>query len=266
VRTVLYIDDDRASRDLLARIFTRRPDLHLLTAASGAEGVQLARDGDPDLVLSDLQLADRSGLDVLVELRGDPATEHLPVVIISGDSSPARIAELRDAGAADYLTKPFTFVRLLEVVDTHLDLPAAGAAPAGAAPTAGKADAPLDPEVLADLRRLLSRPGLAVSIVEDFLTDAHGLMTELRAGLGDALPADVVDLPGVAPVAHRLAGSAGMFAAHLVAAAAHDLERSAARNDLAAARAALASLEVEVRRATTALRDELARTSSSGEA
>jgi CheY-like chemotaxis protein len=114
---MLYIEDNPSNLRLVERLVKRRPDVMLLTATRGAEGLELARAETPDLVLLDLDLPDTSGADVLTSLRADTRTASIPVVVVSADATPAQIERLRALGANDYVTKPFEVQRLLTVID-----------------------------------------------------------------------------------------------------------------------------------------------------
>ncbi len=83
----------------------------------GSLGLELARQHPPDLILLDLHLPDIQGDEILRQLRADPRTEHLPIVMISADATPAQIERLRAAGASDYLTKPIDVRRFLSLID-----------------------------------------------------------------------------------------------------------------------------------------------------
>ena len=118
---VLYIDDDEDNIFLLQRLFKRMcPDIQLHTAMNGGDGVRAAIDNQPALILLDNRLPDASGEQVLRQLAATPAAA-IPVVILSGDSNPATVSELRAAGAADFLGKPFDAHQLLAVVGRFLD-------------------------------------------------------------------------------------------------------------------------------------------------
>lgn len=137
--TVLYIEDNRSNLTLVRHLLKRRPGVMLLHSVQGSVGIQLARAHHPDLVLLDLDLPDLDGQDVMAALRADPATADIPVVVVSADATPHRIRALRDAGALDYLTKPFDIGRLLDAVDQVLSAapvtaPAAPPAPADPPP------------------------------------------------------------------------------------------------------------------------------------
>lgn len=119
-RTVLHIEDNESNRLLVEMLFVQRPFLHLLSAARGQEGLKLALDRRPDLILLDMHLPDTSGEEVLHSLRADDRTRGTPVVVISADASGPRIRHLREAGADDYLTKPFNVGQFFRMLDEHL--------------------------------------------------------------------------------------------------------------------------------------------------
>jgi PAS domain S-box-containing protein len=119
-RTLLCIEDNRASMRLLERVLAARPHVRLLMAKQGRVGLDLARAHGPDAILLDLTLPDTSGQEVLQELLEDPRTADIPVVVVSADATPDQIERLLAAGARGYLTKPFDVKRFLEVVDALL--------------------------------------------------------------------------------------------------------------------------------------------------
>ena len=119
---VLYIDDDEDNIFLLRRLFERKcPDIQLHTAMTGHDGIRVAIDDQPALILLDNRLPDASGEQVLRNLAAAPATAAIPVVILSGDSHPATVNELLAAGAADFVAKPFDIHQLLAIVGRYLD-------------------------------------------------------------------------------------------------------------------------------------------------
>ena len=115
----LVVEDDPGLRKLLLSCLGKQ-GYGVLSAATGAEALELARGHNPDLVLLDLGLPDMDGLEVLRALR---AWTQAPVVILSARSQERQKAEALDAGADDYLTKPFGVVELtarLRVAVRHL--------------------------------------------------------------------------------------------------------------------------------------------------
>lgn len=118
---ILCIDDNEDNIFLLQRLFKRTyPDIQLLTAMTGRDGIRAAIDDQPTLILLDNRLPDINGGQVLRELAATQATAAIPVVILSGDSNPVAVDELLAAGAADYLVKPFDIHRLTAIIGRYL--------------------------------------------------------------------------------------------------------------------------------------------------
>ena len=117
---VLYIEDNPANYRLIELALAHRPGVRLMAAPFGRRGVELAAQIRPDLVLLDLHLPDISGEEVFRQLRDAPGTRGIPVVVLSADATPGRARQLRDAGAADYLTKPLDIRHFLRVLDAVL--------------------------------------------------------------------------------------------------------------------------------------------------
>jgi signal transduction histidine kinase/ActR/RegA family two-component response regulator len=124
---VLHIEDNLANVKLVERILGEREDIEVVAAMQGRLGLELAHELRPALVLLDLHLPDVSGDDVLRQLREDPATASIPVVIVSADATPGQIQRLTAAGAMAYLTKPLDVRELLRLLEEVL--------PAAPAPT-----------------------------------------------------------------------------------------------------------------------------------
>jgi CheY-like chemotaxis protein len=119
--TVLCIEDDPTSRLLVERIVARRPRMILATAATGEEGLALAFENPPDIVLLDLRLPDLPGDEVLRRLKGRPETAGSRVIVLSAEAHALRRDELLAAGADAYLTKPIDVGELLAVLDGAVD-------------------------------------------------------------------------------------------------------------------------------------------------
>jgi signal transduction histidine kinase/CheY-like chemotaxis protein len=119
--SVLYIEDNPANVEVVARFVRSRPRIELRTATSGAEGLDLAAQRVPDLILLDLHLPGMSGRDVLRELRARSATADVPVAVLSADASPDVIREMRVRGVVTYLTKPLDLAELGQLLDGFTD-------------------------------------------------------------------------------------------------------------------------------------------------
>lgn len=117
---VLYIEDDAVNVRLVERILRQRPDIELRFAATGHAGVQAALDLRPALILLDNRLPDVTGLDVIRQLTADSTARAIPVLILSGDTGQSVTRELREAGAAGFIFKPFDIHLFLSEIDKHL--------------------------------------------------------------------------------------------------------------------------------------------------
>ncbi len=106
---VLVVDDEpQILRALGINLRARHYEVH--TAASGGEALRVAADAPPELVLLDLGLPDMDGVDVIAGLRG---WTQVPIIVLSGRSGSGDKIEALDAGADDYVTKPFAMGELL---------------------------------------------------------------------------------------------------------------------------------------------------------
>ncbi len=114
IGSVLYIEDDEADIAAMRQLLLQRPGITLVCARSAAEGLALA--GDADLVLLDLDLPDRPGIEVLRALRADTRLRSTPVIVVSAESRPQRIDDCFDAGAAQFLTKPLAPQQTLRAI------------------------------------------------------------------------------------------------------------------------------------------------------
>lgn len=119
-RTVVMIEADPAKARLMERIFRRRPKVRLLGAVERSMGLELARAHQPGLILLGLDLPGTPGLEVLRELRIDPALRDVPVVVVGGNVLARDAERLKAAGAHGHITEPFDVKELLRLLDETL--------------------------------------------------------------------------------------------------------------------------------------------------
>jgi len=117
---VLHVEDNETNFRLVERILEERSELEVLWAKNGQDGIVQTVQKNPSLVLLDLNLPDIHGSELLHQLKNNPATRDIPVIILSADVSPTQIEKMLQAGASNYLTKPFEIKRLLCLVDEAL--------------------------------------------------------------------------------------------------------------------------------------------------
>jgi len=112
---ILVAEDERDIRDLIQ--FTLEFAGHqVVTAANGEEAVQVAQREVPELILSDVRMPRLSGYEACKLIKADPATAHIPVVFLSAKGQDAEVQSGLDAGAAEYLLKPFAPDQLMAKV------------------------------------------------------------------------------------------------------------------------------------------------------
>jgi adenylate cyclase len=117
---ILVIDDDPANRDLLSRRLQREGH-RIATAANGAAGLELARSGAFDLVLLDMIMPGVSGFEVLSGLKSNDQSRDIPVIMISALDEFDSTVRCIEAGAEDYLPKPFNPVLLRARINASLE-------------------------------------------------------------------------------------------------------------------------------------------------
>jgi excisionase family DNA binding protein len=113
-RKVLIVDDDEELVDLLKDVFDRDGRFEIRTANNGFEAGMKVNEFKPDLMVLDVMLPDINGKEVCKRVRSDSKLDSVKIICISGMVEQDKIAELLEAGADDFMHKPFT-------VDTLLD-------------------------------------------------------------------------------------------------------------------------------------------------
>lgn len=114
-KTILNVEDNEYNLKIVRQLLSRT-SYRLIEAVDGEQGVATAHNELPDLILMDIQLPKLSGLEATRQLRADPKTAHIPIIVItsfalSGDSEKAK-----DAGASAYLAKPYSPRELLQMI------------------------------------------------------------------------------------------------------------------------------------------------------
>jgi DNA-binding response OmpR family regulator len=104
---VLVADDDDDIRDLVA-FRLDRAGYEVLRAGDGQQALDLAREHNPDLAVLDVMMPKLTGYDVTRELRADAATSRIPVILLTARVQEADVARGFEAGADDYVKKPFS--------------------------------------------------------------------------------------------------------------------------------------------------------------
>jgi signal transduction histidine kinase len=115
---VLLADDNRDMREYVQRLLGRR--YHVTATEDGEQALLAARENPPDLVLTDVMMPHMDGFALLRSLRSDPSTAAIPVIMLSARAGEEAETEGLEAGADDYLVKPFTARELMARVGSHI--------------------------------------------------------------------------------------------------------------------------------------------------
>lgn len=118
-KTILIIDDDPSLRRVTEYNLTSS-GFHVLTADSGRAGLDIFKDQEPDLVVSDVKLGDISGLDLLEKIK--QMSPDIPVIIITAFGSIEMAVKAMNNGAFNFITKPFDRETLIRSCEKALEL------------------------------------------------------------------------------------------------------------------------------------------------
>lgn len=114
---ILYIEDNSANLCLVETALTHRDHVQLLKASTAEEGLEIAMQAQPDLILLDINLPGMDGYEALYQLANHKLTSAIPVIAISANAMGQDVERARKAGARDYLVKPYSINKLFEVID-----------------------------------------------------------------------------------------------------------------------------------------------------
>ena len=116
-RTILIVDDDPSIRRLIATTLEDVSGYRMSEAGDGQEAIERARDVLPAIVFLDIDMPRLNGIETCRRLRSEPGTAGTTIVMLTGDSDDEAEKEARAAGADLFLTKPFSPLHLLRLVD-----------------------------------------------------------------------------------------------------------------------------------------------------
>ncbi len=120
VFTILIVDDSSAMRSLLVSTLEVLGQINIVQAPNGFEALRMLPREQIDLVLTDINMPDINGLELLSFIRNNPIYKNVPVVVISTEGSRKDIEKGLTLGANEYLVKPFQPEQLLEIVKRFL--------------------------------------------------------------------------------------------------------------------------------------------------
>ncbi len=118
---ILTVDDSKMVRMIVSNTF--QPfDCQIVTAADGAEGVEVALREKPDLIFLDITMPVLNGLETLEKIRKTPEISHIPVVMLTAESDAQRLGTADQLKVSGYISKPFKGEQLIELTQKIVPL------------------------------------------------------------------------------------------------------------------------------------------------
>ena len=122
-RTILIVDDDESIRRLIATTLEDVSGYRMSEAGDGEEAMRRAREVRPSIVFLDIDMPRLDGIEACRRLKSEPSTADATIVMLTGDAEQGAELQARRAGADLFLTKPFSPLHLLRLVDRLADRP-----------------------------------------------------------------------------------------------------------------------------------------------
>ncbi|HEX2542919.1 MAG TPA: response regulator [Caldimonas sp.] len=119
-KTILIVEDNEKNMKLVRDIL-RHKGYATIEATTGGDGVRLARERRPDLILMDIQLPDMNGIEALARIRQDHALDRVAVIAVSASVMPDDQQKIVASGFEAFVTKPINLKAFIDTVQRHLD-------------------------------------------------------------------------------------------------------------------------------------------------
>ena len=119
-QTILVVEDDPVIRDLLA-LNLEDEGYAVISANDGQEGVQIATENLPGIILMDMRLPGLTGWEATRHLKATQETSHIPIIALTAQSTPQDLRRCFDAGCDAFMTKPIQFTQLFTKIEMLLN-------------------------------------------------------------------------------------------------------------------------------------------------
>jgi twitching motility two-component system response regulator PilH len=117
--TILIVEDSQTERQVLRKMLEKGGHL-VIAATDGVEGIAMARQNNPDLILMDVVMPGQNGFQTTRQLSRDPATQHIPIIIVTTKDQETDKVWAKRQGASDYFVKPVAEEQLLPSIESLL--------------------------------------------------------------------------------------------------------------------------------------------------
>ena len=118
-KTILIVEDHELNMKLFNDLLQAR-GYETLQSTDGSDVLDIAREQNPDLIIMDIQLPERSGLELTKDLKADDDLKHIPVVAVTAFAMKGDEEKILEGGCDDYIAKPISVPQFLETVKKHL--------------------------------------------------------------------------------------------------------------------------------------------------
>lgn len=119
-KPLILVADDEEDIKVILKVYLESTGFEVVTAYDGLDATAVAREKKPDLILMDIMMPVIDGIEVTKQLKADAATRDIPVVMLSAAAQSGMIEKAMEAGAADYISKPFEPDKVKEVIEEIL--------------------------------------------------------------------------------------------------------------------------------------------------
>lgn len=115
MKTVLIVDDSSVVRMSL-NYFLKENEYNVVEAVDGKDGLVKAAESKPDLIISDINMPNMNGIEMIQKLREQPQTKYVPILVLTTESAREMLDQGKKAGATGWIVKPFTNESLLATI------------------------------------------------------------------------------------------------------------------------------------------------------
>lgn len=122
MKTILIVEDSTTTRSLIRAVIEELGDFETAEAASGFEALKMLPLQEYDLIITDINMPDINGLELISFVRNNPRYQHLPIIIVSTERSEEDKKRGMALGATAYVTKPFKSIELQEIIKKTVGL------------------------------------------------------------------------------------------------------------------------------------------------
>lgn len=122
MKTILIVEDSATTRSLIRAVIDELGDVETVEAASGFEALKMLPQQEYDLIITDINMPDINGLELISFIRSNPRYTHLPIIIVSTERSEEDKKRGMALGATNYVAKPFKSGELQEIIKKTIGL------------------------------------------------------------------------------------------------------------------------------------------------